>query len=109
VRQQLEQAQMPVEDAPNDDDQHLRQSYNFAPGYYGLVYRADGPEHGGQQDNKEEVIAEVNTDGATGETKYKLQAMQWGMPYEEHLIPRADMIQDWFRFLRSATPTTPAK
>jgi hypothetical protein len=38
------------------------------------------------------TIAEVNTDGATGETKYKLQAMQWGMPYEEHMIPVADTI-----------------
>jgi hypothetical protein len=61
---------MPVEDAPEDDE--VRQSYNFAPGYHGLVYRADGPEHGGQQ----EEIAEVKKEGAT-DTKYKLQAMQW--------------------------------
>ena len=49
---------MPVEDVPNDDE--VRQSYNFAPGYHGLVYRAEGPE--GNQD-----------------TKYKLQSMQWGL------------------------------
>ena len=56
---------MPVEEAP-DDDSNVRQSYNFAPGYHGLVYRADGPETGGQQE------------GATEGTKYKLQSMQWG-------------------------------
>ncbi|KAH4923518.1 hypothetical protein HBI79_168400 [Parastagonospora nodorum] len=80
VRQQLLQAQMPVEDAPEDDE--VRQSYNFAPGYHGLVYRADGPEHGGQHGgqhgDKEEEGAEVKTEGAT-DTKYKLQAMQWGL------------------------------
>ncbi|KAF1352729.1 DUF159-domain-containing protein, partial [Lizonia empirigonia] len=58
VRQQLEQSQMAVEEAPNDDD--VRQSYNFAPGYHGLVYRADGPDH-------------------AADTKYKLQSMQWGL------------------------------
>ncbi|CAA9956726.1 SRAP domain containing protein [Pyrenophora teres f. maculata] len=57
VRQQLEQSQMHVEEAPNDDD--VRQSYNFAPGYHGLVYRAEA------EDNKG--------------TKYKLQSMQWGL------------------------------
>lgn len=51
VRHQLEHAQMPVDDAP--DDNSVRQSYNFAPGYHGLVYRADGTTH-------------------------KLQAMKWG-------------------------------
>ncbi|KAI4709361.1 hypothetical protein J4E89_006110 [Alternaria sp. Ai002NY15] len=66
VRQQLEQSHMPVEEAP-DDDSNVRQSYNFAPGYHGLVYRADGPETGGQEE------------GATEDTKYKLQSMQWGL------------------------------
>ncbi|KAH7396933.1 hypothetical protein DE146DRAFT_789561 [Phaeosphaeria sp. MPI-PUGE-AT-0046c] len=81
VRQQLEESQMPVEDAPGDDE--VRQSYNFAPGYHGLVYRADGPEHGGQHGDKEAERAEFKQEGATGEgdsnTKYKLQAMQWGL------------------------------
>ncbi|KAL1794494.1 hypothetical protein ACET3X_007915 [Alternaria dauci] len=66
VRQQLEQSQMPVEEAP-DDDGNVRQSYNFAPGYHGLVYRADGPETGGQQE------------GPAEDKKYKLQSMQWGL------------------------------
>ncbi|CBX94045.1 similar to DUF159 domain protein [Plenodomus lingam JN3] len=45
VCQQLEQSQMPVDEVPDDND--VRQSYNFAPGYHGLVYRADGPDSGG--------------------------------------------------------------
>lgn len=76
VRQQLEQSQMPVEEAPEDDD--VRQSYNFAPGYHGLVYRARGPEHSGQQQDKEEENVDVNKEGATGDTTYRLQSMQWG-------------------------------
>ncbi|KAF3038396.1 hypothetical protein E8E11_003921 [Didymella keratinophila] len=76
VRQQLEQSQMPVEEAPNDDD--VRQSYNFAPGYHGLVYRAEGSGHGDQKeqkhDNEEKPKKESTTD-----TKYILQSMQWGL------------------------------
>lgn len=68
---------MPVEDAPGDDE--VRQSYNFAPGYHGLVYRADGPEHGGQHTDKEEEKEQVKSEGATSDTKYKLQSMQWGL------------------------------
>ncbi|KAL5377359.1 hypothetical protein DPSP01_009856 [Paraphaeosphaeria sporulosa] len=84
VRQQLEQSQMPVDSAPDDND--VRQSYNFAPGYYGLVYRADGPDSGtstlqnqhdelGTQNNITSVPAAGHVDG----TKYKLQAMKWGL------------------------------
>ncbi|KAF1844991.1 DUF159-domain-containing protein [Cucurbitaria berberidis CBS 394.84] len=77
VRQQLQHAQMPVEAAPDDDQ--VRQSYNFAPGYHGLVYRADGSDYGGQQENKEEAEAHVKEEGVTSDTKYKLQSMQWGL------------------------------
>ena len=69
VRQQLEQSHMPVDEAP-EDDSNVRQSYNFAPGYHGLVYRADGLEDGHQPEN-------APTDKA--DTKYKLQSMQWGL------------------------------
>ena len=79
---------MPVEDAPDDDD--VRQTYNFAPGNYGLVYRADIPDHGM---GEEPVVAEdgdagdanKGTEGVSAhqeapkETKYKLQAMKWGL------------------------------
>jgi len=76
---------MPVEDAPDDDS--VRQSYNFAPGYYGLVYRADAPDRGGntnpQRDtdeggDHEPVTAEDDATAAAG-TRYKLQAMKWGL------------------------------
>jgi putative SOS response-associated peptidase YedK len=35
---------MDVDDGPEDDE--VRETYNFAPGYYGLVYRADVPDYG---------------------------------------------------------------
>ncbi|KAI9768855.1 MAG: hypothetical protein M1840_004669 [Geoglossum simile] len=93
VRQQLEDAGMPVDEAP--EDEATRQSYNVAPGYYELVYRADVPDTGagGKQHNEDGEVkgatlmrTEVE-DGerteeskeATKETKYKLQAMKWGL------------------------------
>lgn len=66
---------MPVAEAPNDGD--VRQSYNFAPGYHGLVYRADGSEHGSHKD-KESKVEEVTSEDEPANTKYKLQSMQWG-------------------------------
>jgi putative SOS response-associated peptidase YedK len=43
----LEDDDMPVYDAPDDDAAGSpRQSYNFAPGYHGIVYRADVPDWG---------------------------------------------------------------
>lgn len=89
---------MPVDDYPEDDNESIRQSYNFAPGYHGLVYRADTPDTGagrqhhnnenegepteqessGKGDATEESTHDV--DGAsTQTTKYKLQAMKWGL------------------------------
>lgn len=90
---------MPVYDAPADDGDHApRQSYNFAPGYYGLVYRADVPDHGagprqhksgeGETESVEEVAtmnAESTQDEAPSssaalkEVRYKLQSMKWGL------------------------------
>jgi hypothetical protein len=66
---------MPVEEAPNDD--RVRQSYNFAPGYHGLVYRADGPDHAAHKEDKDENEQSTKEEGTT-DTKYKLQSMQWG-------------------------------
>ncbi len=38
---------MPVWEAPDDEGEDApRQSYNFAPGYHGVVYRADTPDWG---------------------------------------------------------------
>lgn len=79
---------MPVEDAPEDDD--VRQTYNFAPGSHGLVYRADVPDYGAghrsqRQGQVDEDGNQENDDGETSaqfdgpnEVRYKLQAMNWG-------------------------------
>jgi putative SOS response-associated peptidase YedK len=96
VRQRLNEQNMPADDAPDDDNDRIRQSYNFAPGYHGLIYRADTPDSGaGSQDenNEKDDTAEPppkrakishatshTVDGlATAETKYKLQAAKWGL------------------------------
>ena len=78
---------MPVEEAPDDDD--VRQSYNFCPGYHGLVYRADGPDNGDQQEGKDGSGADINKESATSDTKYKLQSMQWGRNARTsgHVVP----------------------
>jgi SOS response associated peptidase (SRAP) len=67
VRQQLAASNMPVDEAPDDDA--VRASYNFAPGYNGLVYRADVPDYGVSDEDPTEAVED---------THYKLQAMKWG-------------------------------
>ena len=74
---------MPVYDAPEDDD--VRQTYNFAPGNHGLVYRADVPYYGAGDQRRAEVENEDAEDRNLGpqvedpkETRYKLQSMRWG-------------------------------
>jgi putative SOS response-associated peptidase YedK len=76
---------MPVDDPPdqddndNDNDSNTRQTYNFAPGNHGLVYRADVPDSGaGTQPGDKDKAATVDG-AATTETRYKLQAMKWGL------------------------------
>ena len=87
VRNQLQQSHMPSqESAPDDED--IRQTYNFAPGYHGLVYRAAVPDQGvGDQQQHNEDQAEEESQNATGRltqeerghsSQYKLQAMKWG-------------------------------
>lgn len=78
---------MPVADAPDDDE--VRETYNFAPGSHGLVYRADVPDYGAgsirhRQDDTPEGITKERDDPRPQvedpkETKYKLQAMKWGV------------------------------
>jgi hypothetical protein len=77
---------MRIDEALEDEgDGSPRQSYNFAPGYHGLVYRADVPDWGagprhrnrGEEEGgdwKSEAIEETSTE----ETRYKLQSMKWG-------------------------------
>ena len=81
---------MPVEEAPEDDE--VRQTYNFAPGHHGIVYRADTPNRGAQgnlqdreQDDQNKAQDETTTTQSTaqtdvpGLTRYKLQKMKWGL------------------------------
>ncbi|KAI9786365.1 MAG: hypothetical protein M1816_008026 [Peltula sp. TS41687] len=86
VRHQLQHdAGLPIDDAP--DDEATRQSYNVAPGYYELIYRADVPDWGAgaskhHQEAQKDTAAAAAEEGDGGEdehVKYKLQAMKWGL------------------------------
>ncbi|KLJ13183.1 hypothetical protein EMPG_11872 [Blastomyces silverae] len=88
VRNQLQQRGQPVDEAADDDD--VRQTYNFAPGSYGAVYRADTSDHGGavgSQDDDTGSNEQVEDQRAHDEptktperrTHYKLQSMKWGL------------------------------
>lgn len=86
----LQDDDMPVDYSVDEDGPGApRQSYNFAPGYHGVVYRADTPDWGAgprsrsHQDKDTGDDAPVEEDAAvpapTGEVKYKLQSMKWGL------------------------------
>jgi len=80
---------MPVYDAPNDEgDRAPRQSYNFAPGYHGIVYRADTPDWGagprqhkkGEGESEEQPVENAEEETTEPhEVRYKLQSMKWGL------------------------------
>lgn len=72
MRYQLQQQGLQVNDAPADEE--VRETYNFPPGAYGLVYRADIPDHG--------LSEETTGEGAQIERReypYHLKAMKWGL------------------------------
>ncbi|KAI0472582.1 DUF159-domain-containing protein [Xylariaceae sp. FL0804] len=108
VRQMLQEDNMPADDAPaDDDDSGPRSSYNFCPGYRGVVYRADVPDrgagpprrdvpHGAKRKEKPTeggdvaVSDEMETSAAAvmvadaeangpADVRYKLQSMKWGL------------------------------
>ncbi|KAL3425834.1 hypothetical protein PVAG01_02625 [Phlyctema vagabunda] len=89
VRAYLEDENMPVYEAPEDEgDGAPRQSYNFAPGYNGIVYRADVPywgagprahKDGDSEPTENESTQESSSEQMEGETRYKLQSMRWGL------------------------------
>lgn len=89
VRELLELEEMPVDEAPPDDgDDTPRESYNFAPGYIGLVYRADTPSWGagprtakkGDENPEQEQINEsIRMETAQKPVHHKLQSMKWGL------------------------------
>ncbi|KAI5462750.1 hypothetical protein BGZ63DRAFT_326050, partial [Mariannaea sp. PMI_226] len=84
---------MPVDDAPIDDGESApRSSYNFAPGYHGIVYRANQSEGtsnsytGVRYNNNDDELQKNNEDDSgeitsisTKSVKYKLQSMKWGL------------------------------
>lgn len=74
---------MPSQDSSNDGD--VRYTYNFAPGNYGLVYRADtsppstavaGTDENGAPRTDGEETQEPES---SSQLQYRLQAMKWGM------------------------------
>ena len=98
VRQRLADQDMPADEAPDDNDEQIRQSYNFAPGYHGLIYRAATNDRGtnatplDEQNQAEDQDSEPSpkkaklshpTSSQEGSgpkvTKYKLQAAKWGL------------------------------
>ena len=83
----VNESHMPVYDAPDDEgDDAPRQSYNFAPGYHGIVYRADTPHTGAgaaplgaEEDSKDTPVDVSGEQAASTEIQYKLQTMKWGL------------------------------
>jgi putative SOS response-associated peptidase YedK len=74
---------MPIDEAP--DDSEIRETYNFAPGNIGAVYRADYPEtyHDNNEqeaiDTTKESPAVESAEDVASTSHYKLQAMKWGL------------------------------
>jgi putative SOS response-associated peptidase YedK len=87
VRQRMQEQGMQVDEAPEDEE--IRETHNFAPGYYGAVYRADAPDHGhghdepsqpSQNDNEENTTSNAkDAQESPSPTKHKLQKMRWGL------------------------------
>ncbi|KAM5352151.1 hypothetical protein ACJ41O_004874 [Fusarium nematophilum] len=86
IRQMLEDDGLEIDEAPEDvGDGAPRNSYNFAPGYHGVVYRANTPDRGAgphdQGEDRHQPQAQDSTqpDSGVGDVKYKLQSMKWGL------------------------------
>ncbi|EMC92375.1 hypothetical protein BAUCODRAFT_78256 [Baudoinia panamericana UAMH 10762] len=87
VRQRLADQNMPAEEAPDDDDDRVRPSYNFAPGYQGLIYRAQGYQTGGPSPKRTKLSHPPSTQSIqhptpaadNHPTTYILQSAKWGL------------------------------
>ncbi|KAG6137145.1 hypothetical protein E4U28_004705 [Claviceps purpurea] len=91
----LQEDNVVVDETVEDDGPDApRQSYNFAPGYHGVVYRADTPDWGagprsdahrahydedGGNDADDACDAGAADNADASHVKYKLQAMKWGL------------------------------
>ncbi|WZH43449.1 DNA-directed rna polymerase iii subunit rpc1 [Fusarium acuminatum] len=83
IRQMLVDDGLEVDDAPEDTgDAAPRNSYNFAPGYHGVVYRADTSDRGAEHNNENRDNQADDTTESTqpkDHPEYKLQSMKWGL------------------------------
>lgn len=88
MRHQLQQQGLPVDDAPGDDE--ARETYNFPPGAYGLVYRADVPDQGVDTEDapQHEAQDDAQDDAQDGKApspsqppkyNYHIKTMKWGL------------------------------
>ena len=72
---------MQVDEAPEDDE--ARETYNFPPGAYGLVYRADVPDQGAPNDDESPSEAAADAEPSTSQTpksyNYHIKVMKWGL------------------------------
>jgi len=84
-----------VDEAPEDDE--ARETYNFPPGSYGLVYRADVPDSGVRDEDQpapsdgpdesstpDESLHEAQQPPQSSQTankkyKYQIKVMKWGL------------------------------
>jgi putative SOS response-associated peptidase YedK len=91
VRQRFADQHLAVDEAPDEEDDRTRQTYNFAPGYHGLIYRAATSsdahanestlEEGEPPVGKSGIVNDSPpSNGSVGtEIKYKLQNAKWGL------------------------------
>lgn len=82
---------MQVDEVPDDDE--VRETYNFAPGNIGAVYRADIPEKHrsgpGEETGEAQASEHSETHDKSDKTveqavdktkpRYKIQSMKWGL------------------------------
>lgn len=107
---------MPVFDAPEDEDDHgPRQSFNFAPGYNGIVYRADTPDWGAGPRTHKKGAEEIENEEEAGpvqemdakETRYKMQTMKWGGSISNFFVLTLfSQVKALYRSGRNGTRTT---
>ncbi|KAF7589744.1 hypothetical protein BBP40_003893 [Aspergillus hancockii] len=79
MRQRLQEQGLQVDDAPSDDE--VRETYNFAPGNYGAVYRADIYPSPNSDEHSDHATSSPpqQQDENENQLKYKIQSMKWGL------------------------------